>query len=239
MGCIDLAFYNKEWQDSFPSWGHKVVARLCSDHAPLIGWHESIPKPRNAPFKFFNMWLSHPNFMALVKNSWEEYIEGHELFILAQKLKRLKDAIKNWNKHSFGHLGSKISLETKNLEELQQMQGCLGTGTTQNGVASHFIYMARNEFLSRLLCKERSVITQRENCLLGGFCVASISLADGTGQYYLKVSSFRSGCQSPALPSKSFIKVCNPGLPNPPPSTVNSIPRCSRKLSAWVVAVLC
>ncbi|KAF9611362.1 hypothetical protein IFM89_030907 [Coptis chinensis] len=74
----------------------------------------------------------------------------------------------------------------------------------------------------------------KENCLVGGSCVASTSLTDGTGQRYLKVSSFLSGCQSPALPSKSFIKVCShPGLPNPPPSTVNSNLRCSRKLSAW------
>ncbi|KAF9622947.1 hypothetical protein IFM89_035378 [Coptis chinensis] len=100
MGRLDRAFYNKEWQDSFPNWGLKAVARLCSDHAPLIGWHESIPKPRNAPFKFFNMWLSHSDFMAVVKNSCEEYIEGHELFILAQKLKRLKDD-ESWTQQEF------------------------------------------------------------------------------------------------------------------------------------------
>ncbi|KAF9612988.1 hypothetical protein IFM89_004792 [Coptis chinensis] len=78
----------------------------------------------------------------------------------------------------------------------------------------------------------------RENCRGGGSCVASTALADGTGRCYLKVSSFLSGWQSPALPSKSFIKICSPGLLNPSPSTVNPNQRRPRKQQDWVVAVV-
>ncbi|KAL5715774.1 hypothetical protein ACHQM5_017548 [Ranunculus cassubicifolius] len=76
------------------------------------------------------------------------------------------------------------------------------------------------------------------NCLQGGGCVASTSLADGSGQCYLKVSSFVSGYQSLALPSTSYVKVCSPPLPNPSPSSVNPNPSRSKKLPAWVVAVV-
>nr|GEU78451.1 G-type lectin S-receptor-like serine/threonine-protein kinase At1g34300 [Tanacetum cinerariifolium] len=44
------------------------------------------------------------------------------------------------------------------------------------------------------------------NCLVSGSCIASTSLSDGTGLCYLKVPSFVSGYQSPALPSTSYLK---------------------------------
>jgi hypothetical protein len=58
----------------------------------------------------------------------------------------------------------------------------------------------------------------RLNCLSGGSCVASTALSDGSGLCFLKVSNFVSAYQSAALPSTSFVKVCFPGIPNPPPS---------------------
>ncbi|CAN6302865.1 unnamed protein product [Urochloa humidicola] len=58
----------------------------------------------------------------------------------------------------------------------------------------------------------------RLDCLSAGSCVASTALSDGSGLCWLKVSSFVSAYQSPALPSTSFVKVCFPGMPNPPPS---------------------
>ncbi|PIA40987.1 hypothetical protein AQUCO_02300040v1 [Aquilegia coerulea] len=78
----------------------------------------------------------------------------------------------------------------------------------------------------------------RENCLVGASCVASTSLADGTGQCYLIGTDFVSGSQSPALPSSSFIKVCSPELPNRSSSTMNPNQRSSKKLPAWVFAVV-
>ncbi|KAK9101233.1 hypothetical protein Scep_024663 [Stephania cephalantha] len=78
----------------------------------------------------------------------------------------------------------------------------------------------------------------RLNCLVGGSCTASTSLSDGTGLCYLKVSSFVSGYQSPALPSTSFVKVCGPVLPNRAASGVGEAPSKTFKLRAWVVVVV-
>ncbi|GMH21816.1 hypothetical protein Nepgr_023659 [Nepenthes gracilis] len=61
----------------------------------------------------------------------------------------------------------------------------------------------------------------RSNCLEGYSCVASTVLADSIGQCYMKTSNFVGGYQSPAIPSTSFVKVCSPELPNPPPSLPN------------------
>ncbi|KAF9595141.1 hypothetical protein IFM89_037241 [Coptis chinensis] len=113
------AMFKKKRSKRYPGWNYKVLSRLCSDHSPLVGWYDRIPKPTNAPFRFFNMWTSHPDFLEVVKENWKVPIEGHSLFILSQKLKRLKQKLARPNKYVFGNLGTKITEATHNLEALQ------------------------------------------------------------------------------------------------------------------------
>ncbi|KAF7069136.1 hypothetical protein CFC21_074802 [Triticum aestivum] len=62
----------------------------------------------------------------------------------------------------------------------------------------------------------------RLNCLAGSSCVGATALSDGSGLCWLKVSNFVSAYQSASLPSTSFVKVCFPGVPNPPVSATNA-----------------
>ncbi|XP_006650869.2 G-type lectin S-receptor-like serine/threonine-protein kinase At1g34300 [Oryza brachyantha] len=78
----------------------------------------------------------------------------------------------------------------------------------------------------------------RLNCLSGSSCVASTALSDGSGLCFLKVSNFVSGYQSAALPSTSFVKVCFPGLPNPPLGGGGGSPGKTSGVRGWVVAVV-
>ncbi|KAF9603567.1 hypothetical protein IFM89_037066 [Coptis chinensis] len=52
----------------------------------------------------------------------------------------------------------------------------------------------------------RQNFTTTKSLQSGPYSFVLLDSADGTRQCYLKVLSFLSGCQSPALPSKSFIK---------------------------------
>ncbi|CAN6297125.1 unnamed protein product [Urochloa humidicola] len=78
----------------------------------------------------------------------------------------------------------------------------------------------------------------RLNCLSGGSCVASTALSDGSGLCFLKVSNFVSAYQSAALPSTSFVKVCSPLLPNPPPGAAAPSSNGRSGVRGWVVAVV-
>ena len=50
------------------------------------------------PFKFENMWLKVEGFSNLIKKWWEEdEVEGFASFVLARKLKVVKDELKKWN----------------------------------------------------------------------------------------------------------------------------------------------
>ncbi|KAL0351401.1 UNVERIFIED_CONTAM: G-type lectin S-receptor-like serine/threonine-protein kinase [Sesamum calycinum] len=72
----------------------------------------------------------------------------------------------------------------------------------------------------------------RLNCLVGP-CIASTSLADGSGLCYLKTSEFVSGYHSPAIPSTSFVKVCSPVMPNPSVASASGGTRTRWRLTAW------
>ncbi|KAI0530857.1 hypothetical protein KFK09_000405 [Dendrobium nobile] len=83
-----------------------------------------------------------------------------------------------------------------------------------------------------------SITACRQNCLNGVSCVASTSLADGSGFCHLKFSNFVSGYQSPSLPSTSFVKVCSPAEPFTPLAGSTQFKSSSSKLKTWVVVVV-
>ncbi|KAF9606887.1 hypothetical protein IFM89_029486 [Coptis chinensis] len=116
MRCI---FWNIRVDISSLGWKYQVSSRICSDHSPLLGGNISIPQPKNKPFKFFNMWCTHPTFRDIVFDSWQQPILGNSIFILTQKLKRLKGVLKKWNKDTFGNIKVKVEAESKKLEQMQ------------------------------------------------------------------------------------------------------------------------
>ncbi|KAF9606236.1 hypothetical protein IFM89_024057 [Coptis chinensis] len=69
------------------------------------------------------MWCSHENFKAMVKENWQVPIEGNPFFILIQKLKRLKKALKTWNKETFGHLPTNIKADTQETSRAENQEG--------------------------------------------------------------------------------------------------------------------
>ncbi|XP_047342230.1 G-type lectin S-receptor-like serine/threonine-protein kinase At1g34300 [Impatiens glandulifera] len=78
----------------------------------------------------------------------------------------------------------------------------------------------------------------RLNCLVSSSCIASTSLADGSGLCYVKVPAFVSAYQSAALPSTSYVKVCGPVDPNLPTGSSASSQTKSWKLKPWLVFVI-
>lgn len=52
------------------------------------------------PFKFFNFWAIHGDFLRVV-DSWRHNIEGSPMQILFDKLKKLKPILKKFNERHF------------------------------------------------------------------------------------------------------------------------------------------
>eukprot|EP00253_Pinus_taeda_P030879 PITA_30879 len=89
-----------------------------SDHWPIQLEIQGIGTPRNRPFRFENIWLSHPDFINNIEKWWAEdlQIQGTRMFMLHKRLKHTKMRLKEWNKKDFGN----IFVEKKSVENKMQ-----------------------------------------------------------------------------------------------------------------------
>ncbi|PNX75860.1 cysteine-rich receptor-like protein kinase, partial [Trifolium pratense] len=98
-----------------------VGSRDISDHCPI--WLEcSIINWGPKPFKFNNCWADHPDFLDFVKITWESLeVSGKKAFVLKEKLKMLKVALRKWNKEVFGITDLGIDKTVKELNEIEDL----------------------------------------------------------------------------------------------------------------------
>ncbi|XP_026430512.1 uncharacterized protein LOC113327547 [Papaver somniferum] len=103
-----MVVFNQKWMQKYEDWGYKVGLKIVSDHSPLLGGCANIPKPQNVSRKFQKMWISHPDFLNVVKESWSAEVNGDPAFIFMKKLKELKRILNDWNWRVFGNVHVKL-----------------------------------------------------------------------------------------------------------------------------------
>ncbi|XP_039057772.1 uncharacterized protein LOC120201183 [Hibiscus syriacus] len=97
------------------------MAPGTSDHCmALVNLSKEIHVNRPKPFKFFNCWTLHPNFLDTVSQSWNLEIEGNPMKILFTKLKRLKTSLKLLNNDCFSDIIARV-IQKRDEFELQQL----------------------------------------------------------------------------------------------------------------------
>jgi exonuclease III len=109
-GFIIKGGISNQWVDDRDISDHCPIWLLCSN----LNWG---PKP----FKFNNCWIDHPDFFSFVKGRWESMdIQGKKAFIVKEKLKKLKEALKVWNKEVFGIVDLNIDKTVRDLNDLEE-----------------------------------------------------------------------------------------------------------------------
>ncbi|KAE8705789.1 hypothetical protein F3Y22_tig00110418pilonHSYRG00293 [Hibiscus syriacus] len=91
---------------------------------PTIAWHwltqnKEIELNRPKPFKFFNCWTLHQNFLNIVSHSWHQASQGNPLKKLFLKLRRLKVSLKNLNKNYFSDISAQVRIKREEIEKQQ------------------------------------------------------------------------------------------------------------------------
>ena len=108
---LDRCLQNECSLDMFPNAFTEVLPSGLSDHCPLVTSLKVNPDPgprKLIPFKFFNFWADHPDFIGLVKEAWSYEVYGTPMFRLTRKLKRVKAILKAFNFRSFGRLHERV-----------------------------------------------------------------------------------------------------------------------------------
>jgi len=111
---IDRVLVSLEWLEKWSGSKQYAEGRSVSDHCALILKDINIdwgPKP----FRCLDVWQKDVRFKELVRTKWKSYvIRGNGLYILKEKLKRLKFDIRSWNKSVFGDVNKqRVELEKR------------------------------------------------------------------------------------------------------------------------------
>ena len=87
---LDRVLVNDVWMLEF---SHSLVEFLApeeSDHCPALVQLSEVNVFPPKPFKIFNYWTKHPEFLQVVKESWEQPTYRNPMVMLHRKMKRLK-----------------------------------------------------------------------------------------------------------------------------------------------------
>ncbi|XP_021992110.1 uncharacterized protein LOC110888922 [Helianthus annuus] len=93
---IDRFFVCDKFIEFWPLAKSTALERRWSDHRPITLISNNI-NYGPAPFRLFNSWITHHGLLPIVKRAWlGKPIKGKADYILGQKLKALKEALKTW-----------------------------------------------------------------------------------------------------------------------------------------------
>ncbi|XP_035551714.1 uncharacterized protein LOC118349887 [Juglans regia] len=119
---LDRVLLDANFLSLFPTAHCLYLPRTTSDHCPMVIEFLSDPFSYGPPpFRFQQMWVEHPDFMTLVQTIWSESVIGSGLFKLATKLKKLKVALRVWNKSVFGRTNTQIAILEDKIENLENL----------------------------------------------------------------------------------------------------------------------
>ncbi|XP_058071209.1 uncharacterized protein LOC131220275 [Magnolia sinica] len=105
---LDRILINSEWMRGFPNCKVQHVMRSHSDHSPILLSSQADSSSFPHPFRFQRMWTTHDDFLATVKNSWDNDIVAMPMFKFFIKMKNLKAVLRSWNRNSFGDISKKV-----------------------------------------------------------------------------------------------------------------------------------
>lgn len=146
---LDRVLINSAWLDVFATSTVEFLPPEVSDHClGLVKLCKEVFSPPK-PFKFFNFWVRHSEFLDLVKQSWEVPCDGSPMKVLFDKLKRLKFPLRLFNKRYFGNISARVDQKRKELAEAQKK--------VMNSATSELVEAMRNlsaEFTDLLAAEE-------------------------------------------------------------------------------------
>lgn len=110
---------NGDWLASFSNTAVEFLERWVSDHSSAVVIVAKQISYGPKPFKYFNFWFDHKNFLQWVEDGWRTKVDGFSMFRFYSKLKSTKIVLKVKNRKCFGGLGLKVKQARANLEYAQ------------------------------------------------------------------------------------------------------------------------
>ncbi|GKV44689.1 hypothetical protein SLEP1_g51849 [Rubroshorea leprosula] len=118
MSRIDRVLLSDGWLSMWSEARQWGLCRSVSDHCPIVLKHQQVdwgPKP----FRLFDAWLEKEGCRELIREVWRKTnIEGWAGFRLKEKLKKTKEALRNWSRNFAPEVDNKINKATAIIAQL-------------------------------------------------------------------------------------------------------------------------
>ncbi|XP_010456454.1 PREDICTED: uncharacterized protein LOC104737901 [Camelina sativa] len=117
---LDRCLTNEAWFNSFPQSTALYDDPCGSDHTPILVSTSNERERRKVPFKFYNLFTSHPDYPALIQNAWNnnDHIRS-PMYRLCQNLKAVKMGCKTLNRTSFSNIQARTAEVQEELKRIQ------------------------------------------------------------------------------------------------------------------------
>ncbi|XP_010694539.1 uncharacterized protein LOC104907323 [Beta vulgaris subsp. vulgaris] len=101
---LDRVLFNEKWCEKFRASKAWFMPGGMFDHSPIVLFVFDDRRGGNTHFKYYKMWSQALSFLNKVRECWESRILGTTMFRVVQKLKTMKNVMKNINKHGFSEM---------------------------------------------------------------------------------------------------------------------------------------
>lgn len=109
---------NVEWIQKFTTAEATFLPERFFYHSLALLKHYTAVEGKK-PFRFFNMWCTHPMFKDIVEDQWMKCVRGYTMFQITQKLRMLNDGLKKLNEHNYADIVEADRRDQKNLQKCQ------------------------------------------------------------------------------------------------------------------------
>ncbi|CAJ2644440.1 unnamed protein product [Trifolium pratense] len=123
MSRLDRFLLSEEWCLNWPNCKQLAKMRGLSDHCPLVlSANEEDWGPR--PSRMLKCWKDIPGYTLFVRDKWNSFqVDGWGGYVIKEKLKMIKVALKDWHKTHAQNLPSRIDSLKIRLSALDEKGG--------------------------------------------------------------------------------------------------------------------
>lgn len=116
---LDRFLVSPKWLHKWPACTNFTLERNFSDHCPIM-LRAKVIDWGSKPFRVFDCWFKDKSFQKVVRECWtSNQPRGWGGFALKVKLKRLKEALKVWNRDHYGDTLKKVQQIEADLNRLE------------------------------------------------------------------------------------------------------------------------
>lgn len=95
---LDRVICNIDVLSSWSSISCSTLTKHPSDHCPLLLDITNVSRRFPSTFKFLKIWTTHSTCKDVILKAWSTHLSGCPMIVFSQKLKQVKQALKDWNK---------------------------------------------------------------------------------------------------------------------------------------------